>query len=113
MTQPHSTSAEQADIPVIRLDASGWNGYLDLYRAIFDALRSPAWHGTSPDALVDSMVWGGINGRQPPYRIVVESLSDPEMRAHIALCGRVIGESRKEYMDVNGEDVTVSLELGD
>jgi hypothetical protein len=35
------------------------------------------------------------------------------MRAHIALCGRVIGESRKEYMDVNGEDVTVSLELGD
>lgn len=101
------------DVPVINLDGGSWRGVLDFYEAVFGALDSPRWHGHSPDALVDSIVWGGINGRQPPYRIIVTSLSDPEIRDHVALCGRCIAQSRQEYRQQNGEDVKVTLELGD
>ena len=64
----------------LRLDASDWRNALDFYDAILDALEAPPWHGRSPDALVDSVVWGGMSGLQPPYRIVVAGLANPEHR---------------------------------
>jgi hypothetical protein len=110
-TDPPTPDAD--DVPVIRLNGRGWRGVLDFYAALFDALESPVGHGHSPDALVDSIVWGGMNGREPPYRIIVTSLSNPEIRAEVSLCGRCIAESRQEYRRTKGEDVKVSLELGD
>jgi hypothetical protein len=100
------------NVPVIRLNGSGWRDVFQFYDALLEALGSPPWHARSPDGLVDSIVWGGINERKPPYRIVVMAVSNAEVRAHIALCGECIDRSRYEYAMVNDEDPRVSLELG-
>lgn len=52
--------------PIVDLDASAWKTPNDIYAALFKALGSPDWHGDSPDALIDSMIWGGINELEPP-----------------------------------------------
>ncbi len=60
---------ESAGMRIIKLDASGWKVPLDFYDALLGALGAPDWHGRSVDALVDSMLYGGINAIEPPYRI--------------------------------------------
>jgi hypothetical protein len=106
-------SKPEADEVLICLDGSGWKNVLDFYKDLFEALGSPFWHGHSPDALVDSIVWGGINEREPPYRVVVNAVLDPEIRDHVGLCGRCIAQSRQEYRQSNDQDARVSLELVD
>ncbi len=113
MASANSPDSAASDVPAVSLNGSGWRDVQDFYDALFSALESPQWHGQSPDALVDSIVWGGINGRKPPYCVIVTSLSDPEIREHVALCGRCIAQSRQEYRQLKGEDVKVALELGD
>ena len=54
---------------IITLDASGWKTPLDFYDALLPALGAPHWHGRSVNALIDSMVYGGINAVEPPYEI--------------------------------------------
>jgi hypothetical protein len=54
---------------IIKLDASQWNTPADFYSAILLSLKAPDWHGKSVNALIDSMVYGGINGIEPPYKI--------------------------------------------
>ena len=54
---------------VIKLDASQWKMPLDFYNSLLPHLEAPNWHGTNVNALVDSMVFGNINGIEPPYKI--------------------------------------------
>ncbi|MDR5727952.1 MAG: barstar family protein [Terriglobia bacterium] len=54
---------------VIKLDATRWTSWSDYYDAILSALEAPHWHGHNANALFDSMVGGGINGVEPPYKI--------------------------------------------
>ena len=63
------------DLCLIDLDATNWRSILDFYAALLTALRAPEWHGSSVDALVNSMIWGGINEIEPPYTVRVFGIS--------------------------------------
>jgi RNAse (barnase) inhibitor barstar len=52
---------------IIELDAHNWKTGRDFYNAIAVALNSPENHGRNFNALIDSMVWGGIDDVEPPY----------------------------------------------
>ncbi len=54
---------------VFKLNASEWEMPLDFYESLLAVLEAPHWHGCNINALVDSMVYGGINGIDPPYKI--------------------------------------------
>ncbi|MBO9575444.1 MAG: barstar family protein [Sphingobium sp.] len=55
----------------IELDASNWRSFPDFYEALLAGLGAPDWHGRNLDALIDSMVYGGINTIERPFRIQV------------------------------------------
>lgn len=58
---------------VIELDAQSWKSYEDFAVALRTALGSPKGHGLSVEAFLDSMVWGGMNEVNPPYKIVIKN----------------------------------------
>ena len=96
---------------IIKLDASGWKTLLDFYEALLVALEAPHWHGRNINALIDSMVYGGINGIEPPYTVLVTNLTDVPK----AVCEEVsytvsaIQEARQERFENQGVDVEVSI----
>ncbi|WP_366810733.1 barstar family protein [Sphingomonas sp.] len=57
----------------IAFDAAGWESEDDFYGAFLSALGAPDWHGRSVDALIDSIVFGGINAVEPPFALVVRN----------------------------------------
>jgi hypothetical protein len=59
------------DVPTFRLDASLWKQCDDVYTSLFKVLGSPAWHGKNFNALNDSIVTGGINTIEVPYKILI------------------------------------------
>ena len=58
----------------ISLDATSWKRSSDFYAALLPAIGAPAWHGDSVNALVDSMITGGINKLKPPYVVRVHNM---------------------------------------
>lgn len=70
---------------IIALDASGWVTALDFYDALLARLGAPHWHGTSIDALIDSMIYGNINAIEAPYRILATDLDKAKHEAFDAL----------------------------
>jgi hypothetical protein len=98
----------------IQLDAGGWSAVSDFYDTLLFAIGAPDWHGRSIDALVDSMVFGGINTLQPPYAVTVVNAaqSSEPIRVEIALAADAIQQARKYRRDQSGEDVLVSLQFG-
>ena len=54
------------DAERIDVDATLWTSVRDFYQDVLQAVRAPKGHGMSPDALNDSMVFGGMNGQEPP-----------------------------------------------
>lgn len=101
----------ESDPVLVLLDGSQWTDVLDFYAAMFQAIEAPDWHGLSPAALVDSMIWSGINGREPPYEIVVSHMMDLSLRAYVEMCSQCLQRSRKEFQRRKGRDVNVSLLL--
>ena len=55
----------------IELDGADWSAADDFYTAYFAAVGAPEWHGRNLDALWDSLTGGGINQRNPPFRICI------------------------------------------
>ena len=97
---------------VIDLDATSWRNVSDFYDALLEALGAPGWHGRSIDALVDSVVWGGINTVAPPYTIRVWHAAEAPKAVveKIDLAKHAIAEGRSEFRARNGRDVEVELE---
>lgn len=58
---------------VIELDAQAWQTYEDYAGALRTALGSPKGHGSSVNAFIDSMVYGGMNKINPPYKIIIKN----------------------------------------
>ena len=56
---------------LVQLDASHWKTGLDFHEALLAALGAPSWHGRNINALIDSMIYGGINTIGPPLTIRV------------------------------------------
>jgi enoyl-CoA hydratase len=71
---------------VLELDASDWKTPLDFHEALLAALGAPRGHGRSINALIDSMVHGGINAIEAPYtiRVVRTANIPPAVRQEIA-----------------------------
>jgi RNAse (barnase) inhibitor barstar len=54
---------------VIELNAKNWRTWRNFYDALITELGAPKGHGRNLNALVDSMVWGGMNAVEAPYTI--------------------------------------------
>jgi hypothetical protein len=97
----------------IELDATKWKSILEFYIALLPAIGAPAWHRKSPNALVDTMIWGGINAVQPPYTIkIVGSATLPkDVRDQIEVARKDLAKARMEYHDRCGGEVEVAIEI--
>ncbi len=95
----------------IVLDASSWRSALDFYDAILAAIGAPDWHGRSPDALNDSMVFGGINALEPPYLIRITGARDLPLdaRQEVSWSIQAIAIGRQNYRYLHGRDPGVRL----
>lgn len=98
---------------IIKLDATKWKTVIDFYKALLASLGAPDWHGISPDALVDSMIWGGINAVDPPYEIRISRVAEApkDVREAVELAKEVLADGRAEYSAQRGDDVEVSIEI--
>jgi len=98
---------------IIELRAETWRSVLDFYRALLQAVEAPAWHGEGLDAAIDSIVWGGINGVEPPYtvRVIGTTALPAEVREEVELLARYIAEHREDHRRLHDKDVEVALEL--
>jgi hypothetical protein len=97
----------------IKLDATNWKTVIDFYDALLAAIGAPKWHGDSPDALIDSMIWGGINAVEPPYtiRIFGAEKLPKNVREHVELVKQALAKARLEYQSRKSGDVEVSMEI--
>ena len=98
---------------IIELDAGKWATDLDFYDALLAAVGAPEWHGHSVGALIDSMIWGGINAVEPPYIVRVRNVNylPQTIIDEIELLKSVLAEARAEFNERNGHDVEVELEI--
>ncbi len=97
----------------IVLDASKWHTVMDFYRALLPAIGAPEWHGASIDALLDSMIWGGINTLEPPYavKVVGTSALPKAVLAEVELARTALAKERQEFRERKGRDVEVEFEI--
>ncbi len=100
---------------IIELDAARWKNIVEFYDDLLAALGSPKWHGYSPDALIDSMIWGGMNAIDPPYKIIVRNIAQTpsEVADHVKLSKEALAEGRAYYRAQKGYDVIVDFEISD
>jgi hypothetical protein len=98
---------------IIELDAGLWRKVTDFYDAILPAIGAPYWHGRNLNALVDSMVFGGVNALDPPYavRIVNTDNLPDDVKAETVRAGEMVKEAREDRHLRTGIDVEVTLEL--
>jgi RNAse (barnase) inhibitor barstar len=64
----------------IELDGGSWTTALDFYTALLGALGAPKGHGRNINALIDSMIWGGMNAVEPPYTIRIRGIGNSDYR---------------------------------
>ena len=84
---------------VIKLDATNWRTGDDFYQDLLSALGAPADHGHNLNAIVDSVVWGGMNSIQPPYTVRVSGMKNvpKQVREEIELVKGCLVEARAAY----------------
>src|SRR5580693_4282422 len=97
----------------IELDAADWTSASDFYEALFAAIGAPSWHGRNVNALVDSMIYGGINATTAPYTIRVKGCANlpADARTEVELAQHALAEARQDYRASRGHDIEVLLEL--
>ncbi|MGA2999529.1 barstar family protein [Bradyrhizobium sp.] len=96
---------------LIELDAKGWKSQLDFLQSLTRALGSCEGHGMSPDAFVDSMIWGGMNSVEPPYTVQISNLNaaPKEVADYVSLVISAIREGRHDRFRRHGEDIEVCI----
>lgn len=97
----------------IELDGTKWKSVHEFYDALLRALGSPELHGRNINALVDSMIWGGINRISPPYTVRIYGISSvpKDVRDHIQLARKTILEARSEFRRLRGSEIDVEFEV--
>jgi hypothetical protein len=81
---------------VIELHADGWKTAMDFVNALKTAIGAPEWHGSSPDAFVDSMIiHDEINALKSPYTIKIVSVRNagPDAREAVQELSRLINQA--------------------
>jgi hypothetical protein len=96
----------------IEIDAARWTSIVDFYNALFVALGAPAGHGYNINALIDSMIYGGINKIDPPYTVRISGATKlpKDLRDEIKLYVELLIEARDEARGPDGGDVDVQFE---
>jgi RNAse (barnase) inhibitor barstar len=98
---------------IIELNAQSWRTWEDFYSALLAALGAPKGHGRNLNALIDSMVGGGVNAVEPPYEIRVsgaENLSK-DIRAEIDAVKQALANARAERRASGGRDMEIQFEI--
>ncbi len=100
---------------LIELDAGEWKSPLDFLQSLAGALGSPEWHGMSPDAFVDSMIWGGINSVEPPYTVQIKNINyaPSDVTDFVSVMISAIKEARQERFRRRGDNIEVSISAED
>jgi hypothetical protein len=98
---------------VIALDAEGWKSPTDFLQSLAGALGSCEGHGMSPDAFVDSMIWGGMNSIEPPYTVQISNLNSApkEVTDYVSLTISAIRKGRHDRFQRRGEDIEVNISV--
>jgi hypothetical protein len=95
----------------IILDGSGWKTVLEFYSALLSALGPLGGHGSSVDAFIDSMIYGGMLKTDPPYEVIVRNVSSSEVRRGVEELSDALAEARSWRRKHYGDDVEVALRL--
>ena len=97
---------------IIELDATSWKDVLDYYEALLEALGAPDWHGRNANALIDSMIWGGINAIEPPYTVRIKNLkgASKHILIEIGYLKEDPPKQREEFRSQKGRNIEVYLE---
>jgi len=95
----------------LELDATRWRSVADFYDDLLRALGACAGHRRSPDALIESMIWGGLTEVAPPYVVSVTGLEAacPAVRAYVSDISHIIADARAWRRANTGVDVEVGL----
>jgi RNAse (barnase) inhibitor barstar len=98
---------------IIELDAARWRSASDFYDDLLAALGAPDWHGRNFNALIDSMIWGGINAVEPPYliRVVNAAVWPRDVQSLIEGLREALPEQRAEFRRQKGWEPEVELEI--
>jgi RNAse (barnase) inhibitor barstar len=90
---------------IVQIDASGWRTGLDFYETLLAALGAPHGHGRNINALIDSMVYGGINAIGPPMVVRVTGTANlpTDARDELTLTILAFGEIQGGECDVRFE----------
>ena len=99
------------DAARIVLDGSCWASFMDFYWAVLKAIEAPEWHGYSADVLNDSMVFGAINGREPPYDLLIVGLRSSDVAHEIEIFRETLAYGRAELRAQRGMDAEVSIRV--
>jgi len=96
---------------IIQLDGSAWKKPLDFYQALFDGIEQGYPHGMGVNAFIDSMIWRGMGGVEPPYLVLVTNLTGvpKEVCEEISFMVSALQEARQERFERQGIDVEVSI----
>jgi RNAse (barnase) inhibitor barstar len=97
---------------IIELDAKNWRTGFDFYRDLLAVLGAPKDHGGNLNAVIDSMIWGGMNTVEPPYtvRVLEMTMLPKDLREEIELLKRRLDQARIEFQTRRGRDVEVNFE---
>lgn len=98
---------------IIDLDATKWKTVGDFYGALLAAIGAPEGHGQSPDALIDSMIWGGMNAVDAPYTVRISGTANlpKDVLNYIEVAQQVLAEGRLDYQSRRGGDVEVAIQI--
>lgn len=98
---------------IIDLDATKWKTYDDFYDALLPSIEAPKAHGRNLNALVDSMIWGGVNAIEPPYTIRISGAATlpKDVRDHVEMAKRALAKGRMDFQRLRGGDVEVAIEI--
>lgn len=98
---------------IIELDATHWKRWEDFYDALLTALGAPDFHGRCTNALIDSMIWGGMNAIDPPYKIMIRNMRDApnEVAEAVIEAKDALSRGRADFQARKGQDVIVDFEI--
>ena len=96
---------------IIELDGANWKAPLEFLEALYEGIEQGHPHGLGIDAFVDSMIWRGMGGVEPPYaiRIVNVGSAPKAVTDEIVATSLAIREARRERLSWDGVDVEVTI----
>ena len=99
----------------IELDATRWWKVTDFYDDLLNALEAPEWHGRNLNALYDSIIWGDINGVEPPYTVRIRNMSNTREapREELEVFLKHLPEQEREHIRLEGRPSGVFFEVED